>query len=102
MTRLIRPSLMQTKQHRFPLKRFAVTSVHLCFAGYLYTSDYQQSWRVSMALEYGLVGVNESLTSTCEAPFGGVKHSGIGKEGAQEGLDDFLETKYICFGALQM
>ncbi|KAF0293026.1 Succinate-semialdehyde dehydrogenase, mitochondrial [Amphibalanus amphitrite] len=71
-------------------------------AGYLYTNDYQQSWRVSMALEYGLVGVNESLTSTCEAPFGGFKHSGIGKEGAQEGLECFMETKYICFGGLKM
>ncbi|XP_037070483.1 succinate-semialdehyde dehydrogenase, mitochondrial-like [Pollicipes pollicipes] len=71
-------------------------------AGYFYTSDYQQSWRVAMALDYGLVGVNEALISTCEAPFGGFKHSGFGKEGGQQGLDDFMETKYICFGGLKL
>jgi len=71
-------------------------------AGYFYTSDYQQSWRVALALDYGLVGVNEGLVSTCEAPFGGFKHSGFGKEGAQQGLDDFMETKYICFGSLKL
>ena len=87
--------------HRWP-NGTSHLHANCCYTGYVYTSDYQQSWRVSAALECGLVGVNEALTSTCEAPFGGFKHSGIGKEGGQEGLDGFMETKYICFGGLKM
>lgn len=67
-------------------------------AGYFYTGDVGQAWRVAEALEVGMVGVNEPMVSTCEAPFGGVKQSGLGKEGSLHGLDDYTHIKYICFG----
>lgn len=69
-------------------------------ASYVYTRDLGRAWRVSEALEYGLVGVNESLISTCEAPFGGVKESGFGREGSQYGLDDYTVLKYTCMAGL--
>ena len=53
-------------------------------------------WRVSEALEYGMVGVNTGLISTELAPFGGVKQSGLGREGSRHGIEEFLEMKYIC------
>ncbi|MBE2895141.1 NAD-dependent succinate-semialdehyde dehydrogenase [Spirabiliibacterium falconis] len=65
-------------------------------AAYLFTQDYSRIWRASEALEYGLVGVNEGLVSTEIAPFGGIKQSGIGREGARQGLEEFMELKYIC------
>lgn len=64
-------------------------------ASYFYSSNHARVWRVSEALEYVMVGVNTGLISTVEAPFGGMKQSGLGREGARQGLDDFLETKYI-------
>ncbi|XP_037777107.1 succinate-semialdehyde dehydrogenase, mitochondrial-like [Penaeus monodon] len=67
-------------------------------AGYFYTGDVSQAWRVAEALEVGMVGVNEPMVSTCEAPFGGVKQSGLGKEGSLHGLDEYTHLKYICFG----
>lgn len=67
-------------------------------AAYIFTTNMQRSWRVSEALEYGLVGVNEGLISTEVAPFGGVKQSGLGREGSKYGMDEYLETKYICLG----
>ncbi|XP_042241830.1 succinate-semialdehyde dehydrogenase, mitochondrial-like [Homarus americanus] len=67
-------------------------------AGYFYSNDVSQVWRVAEAMEVGMVGVNETLMSTCEAPFGGVKYSGIGKEGSKYGLDEYSSLKYICFG----
>ncbi|XP_069763792.1 succinate-semialdehyde dehydrogenase, mitochondrial isoform X2 [Narcine bancroftii] len=69
-------------------------------AGYFYSSDLAQIWRVAEQLEVGIVGVNEGLLSTVEAPFGGVKQSGLGREGSKYGVDDFLEIKYVCFGGL--
>lgn len=69
-------------------------------AGYVYTRDLGRAFRVSEALEYGLVGVNESLISTCEAPFGGVKESGFGREGSHYGLDDYTVLKYTCIAGL--
>jgi succinate-semialdehyde dehydrogenase/glutarate-semialdehyde dehydrogenase len=57
-------------------------------------------WRVSEALEYGMVGINEGIISTEVAPFGGVKESGLGREGSRYGLDEYLEIKYLCMGAL--
>ncbi len=69
-------------------------------ASYFYSSNHARVWRVSEALEYGMVGVNTGLISTAEAPFGGMKQSGLGREGARQGLDDFLETKYICMGGI--
>lgn len=69
-------------------------------AAYAYTRDLGTAFRVSEALEYGLVGINESLISTCEAPFGGVKESGMGREGSRHGLDDYTVIKYTCMGGL--
>lgn len=69
-------------------------------AAYIFTSNVQRSWRVSEALEYGIVGVNEGLVSTEMAPFGGMKESGLGREGSKYGMDEFLEVKYVCLGGL--
>lgn len=65
-------------------------------AAYFYTRDLSRSWRVSEALEYGMVGVNTGLISTEVAPFGGVKQSGLGREGSFYGMEDYLEIKYLC------
>ncbi|TBL77860.1 NAD-dependent succinate-semialdehyde dehydrogenase [Paenibacillus thalictri] len=64
-------------------------------ASYFYTKDLSRAFRVAEKLEYGIVGLNDPFPSVAQAPFGGVKESGIGREGGREGLDDFLETKYI-------
>ncbi len=69
-------------------------------AAYVYTRDSARTWRVSRALEYGIVGVNEGIISTEVAPFGGVKESGLGREGSKYGIDDYLEIKYVCMGGL--
>ncbi|MDX1723538.1 MAG: NAD-dependent succinate-semialdehyde dehydrogenase [Pseudomonas sp.] len=65
-------------------------------ASYLYTQNLGRAWRVSEALEYGMVGVNEGLISTEVAPFGGIKQSGLGREGSHYGIDDYIEQKYMC------
>ena len=67
-------------------------------AAYFYSRDIGRVWRVSEGLEYGIVGVNEGIISTEVAPFGGVKESGIGREGSKYGMDDFVEIKYLCLG----
>lgn len=69
-------------------------------AAYLYARDVGRIWRVAEALEYGMVGVNEGIISTEVAPFGGVKQSGIGREGSRYGIDEYLEIKYVCLGGL--
>lgn len=69
-------------------------------AAYFYGRDIGRIWRVAEALEYGIVGVNEGIISTEVAPFGGVKESGIGREGSKYGIDEYLETKYILMGGL--
>lgn len=69
-------------------------------AAYLYTENLGRIWRVSEAIDYGMVGVNETAISSEIIPFGGVKESGQGREGSKYGLDDYLETKYICMGGL--
>ncbi len=69
-------------------------------AAYFYTSDLGRMFRVSEALEYGLVGVNEGVITTVEAPFGGFKESGLGREGGHQGIEDYLESKYVCVGGL--
>ncbi len=69
-------------------------------AAYFYARDTGRAWRVAEALEAGIVGVNEGLVSTAEAPFGGVKQSGLGREGSKYGIDDYLEIKYVCMGGL--
>ena len=69
-------------------------------ASYFYSRDIGRVMRVAEQLESGIVGVNTGLVSTAEAPFGGVKQSGLGREGSKYGLDDFLEVKYVCLGGL--
>nr|WP_281057357.1 betaine-aldehyde dehydrogenase [Mesorhizobium sp. M7A.F.Ca.CA.004.12.1.1] len=69
-------------------------------ACYFYTGDLGRAFRVMEGLKYGMVGVNEGLITTPEAPFGGVKESGLGKEGGHQGIEDYLDTKYVCIGGL--
>jgi len=76
-------------------------STEFGLASYFYSRDIGRIFRVSEALEYGMVGVNTGLISTAEVPFGGVKQSGFGREGARQGLDDYLDWKYLCIGDLQ-
>jgi succinate-semialdehyde dehydrogenase/glutarate-semialdehyde dehydrogenase len=69
-------------------------------ASYFYTRDIGRVWRVSEALEYGIVGVNEGIISNEMAPFGGVKESGSGREGSKYGIEDYVEIKYVLMGGL--
>jgi len=69
-------------------------------ACYFYTRDIGRVWRVGEALEYGMVGINEGIISTAEAPFGGVKESGVGREGSIHGIDEYVEIKYMLMGGL--
>lgn len=70
-------------------------------ASYFYSKDVARCWRVAEALECGMVGINEGLISTELAPFGGVKESGLGREGSKYGMDYFMEIKYLCFGNIK-
>ncbi|CAH1747580.1 NADP(+)-dependent succinate-semialdehyde dehydrogenase [Thauera humireducens] len=70
-------------------------------AAYFYARDIARVWRVAEGLEYGIVGINEGIISTEVAPFGGVKESGIGREGSKYGIDDFVEIKYLCMGGIR-
>jgi succinate-semialdehyde dehydrogenase/glutarate-semialdehyde dehydrogenase len=84
---------------RFETEAEAVTLANASefgLAAYLYTRDNARLWRVAEALETGIVGANTGLISTEVAPFGGVKMSGLGREGSRHGLDDYLELKYVC------
>jgi succinate-semialdehyde dehydrogenase/glutarate-semialdehyde dehydrogenase len=69
-------------------------------AAYFYTRDLGRAWRVAEGLEYGIVGINEGVVSTEVAPFGGLKESGLGREGSKYGIEEFLELKYVCMGGL--
>jgi len=69
-------------------------------ASYFYTRDIGRVWRVAEALEYGMVGINTGLVSTEVAPFGGVKESGVGREGSKYGIEEFVEVKYLCMGGI--
>ncbi|MBX9461946.1 MAG: NAD-dependent succinate-semialdehyde dehydrogenase [Aquamicrobium sp.] len=69
-------------------------------ACYFYTGDLGRAFRVMEGLKYGMVGINEGLITTPEAPFGGVKESGLGREGGHQGIEDYLDTKYVCIGGL--
>ena len=69
-------------------------------ASYFYSRDIGRIWRVAEALEYGMVGVNTGLITTEVAPFGGVKQSGIGREGSKYGIDEYVEVKYVCMGGI--
>ena len=70
-------------------------------AAYFYTESHSRIWRFAEALEFGMVGINESILSNEIAPFGGVKESGQGREGSSLGLDDYMETKYLCMGGIR-
>ena len=91
-----------------PLFRFATeqdaiemaNDTEFGLAAYFYTRDIGRVWRVAEGLEYGIVGVNEGIISTEVAPFGGMKESGIGREGSKYGIDEFVEVKYILMGGL--
>lgn len=90
--------------NRFSTEEEAVSlanSTRRGLANYFYSNDYAQVWRVAKRLESGMVGVNEGMISNPEAPFGGVKESGFGREGSRHGIDDFTNLKYVCFGGLQ-
>ena len=80
----------------------AANATEFGLASYFYTANLERAWRVSGQLEYGMVGVNEGIISTELAPFGGVKESGIGREGSNTGLDDYCEVKYICMGGMRL
>ena len=69
-------------------------------AAYFYSQNIKRIWQTAEALEVGIVGINSGIVSTEVAPFGGVKESGIGREGSKYGIDDFMEMKYLCFGEL--
>ena len=69
-------------------------------AAYLCARDIGRIWRVGEGLEYGIVGINTGIISTEMAPFGGVKQSGIGREGSKYGIEDYLEIKYMCIGGI--
>jgi succinate-semialdehyde dehydrogenase/glutarate-semialdehyde dehydrogenase len=69
-------------------------------AAYFYTRDLGRAFRVAEALDYGIIGVNEGLISSEVAPFGGMKESGLGREGSHYGIDEYLELKYVMMGGL--
>jgi len=108
----ITPEMLVAREETFgpvaPLFKFDTEeqAIHMAndtefgLAAYFYSRDVGRVWRVSSALEYGIVGINEGIISTEVAPFGGVKESGIGREGSKYGMDDFLEVKYLCMGGL--
>ena len=69
-------------------------------AAYFYARDIGRIWRVSEGVEYGIVGINTGIISTEVAPFGGMKESGLGREGSKYGIDDYVEMKYLCMGGI--
>ncbi len=80
----------------------AANNTEFGLACYFYSRDIGRVWRVGEALEYGMVGINEGIISTAEAPFGGVKQSGLGREGSTHGMDEYVEVKYMLMGGLKM
>ncbi|HEV3179271.1 MAG TPA: NADP-dependent succinate-semialdehyde dehydrogenase [Steroidobacteraceae bacterium] len=106
----VTPAMLMAREETFgpvaPLFRFESESdaIHMAndtefgLAAYFYTRDLARSWRVAEALEYGIVGLNTGIISTEVAPFGGVKESGMGREGSRYGILDYTELKYLCVG----
>ena len=108
----VTPAMAVAKEETFgpvaPLFRFSTEAEAIALANdtefglaaYFYGRDIARVWRVAEALEYGIVGINTGIISTEVAPFGGVKESGIGREGSKYGLEEFLEIKYLCMGGI--
>ncbi len=108
----VTPSMAVAREETFgpvaPLFRFhtedeaiaMANDTEFGLAAYFYGRDIGRVWRVAEALEYGIVGINEGIISTELAPFGGIKESGIGREGSKYGIEDFLEIKYLCMGGI--
>ena len=109
----VTPDMLCSKEETFgpvaPVFRFSdeaevvelANATEFGLASYFYSRDIGRIFRVGEALEYGMVGVNTGLISTAEVPFGGVKQSGLGREGAHQGMDDYVEIKYLCLGDIQ-
>ncbi len=105
----VTPAMRVAREETFgpvaPLFRFAseaeavamANDTEFGLAAYFYTRDVARCWRVGEALEYGMVGINTGLISNEVAPFGGIKQSGLGREGSKYGIEDYLEIKYLCF-----
>ena len=89
--------------HRFPKTNGILLPMKLLFSslGYFFSRDVSQVWRVSEQLECGLVGVNDGAISSETIPFGGIKQSGMGREGSKYGLEDYLNIKYTCIGNVE-
>jgi succinate-semialdehyde dehydrogenase/glutarate-semialdehyde dehydrogenase len=108
----VTPSMKVAKEETFgplaPLFRFKTegeairmaNDTEFGLAAYFFSRDLGTVWRVSEGLEYGIVGINTGLISTEVAPFGGMKESGLGREGSKYGIEDFLEVKYLCMGGI--
>jgi succinate-semialdehyde dehydrogenase/glutarate-semialdehyde dehydrogenase len=108
----VTPDMLITREETFgpvaPLYRFKdeAEAIHMAndtefgLAAYFYARDIGRIFRVAEALEYGIVGINEGIISTEIAPFGGMKESGIGREGSKYGIEEFLEVKYLCLGGI--
>ena len=108
----VKPNMMVAREETFgpiaPLFRFETEAqaiqmandTEFGLAAYFYTRDLARSWRVSEGLEYGIVGLNTGIISTEVAPFGGMKESGVGREGSRYGIQDYAEIKYVCVGGI--
>jgi succinate-semialdehyde dehydrogenase/glutarate-semialdehyde dehydrogenase len=108
----VRPTMRLAREEVFgpvaPLFRFMHEADAICMANdtefglaaYFYARDVGRVWRVSSALECGIVGINTGLISTVVAPFGGVKQSGVGREGSRYGINEYLDLKYLCMGGI--
>lgn len=109
----VRPEMRIAREETFgpvaPLFRFKdeaeairmANDTEFGLAAYFYASSMNRVWRVGEALEYGIVGINTGIISTEVAPFGGMKSSGLGREGSKYGIEDYLEVKYLCMGGVQ-
>ncbi|WP_239027528.1 NADP-dependent succinate-semialdehyde dehydrogenase [Geomonas diazotrophica] len=108
----VTPDMLLAREETFgpvaPLFRFhteeeviqLANATEFGLAAYFYSRDMARVWRVAEAVEYGIVGINTGLISTAVAPFGGMKESGVGREGSKYGIDEFLEVKYLCIGGI--
>ncbi|QXE91127.1 NADP-dependent succinate-semialdehyde dehydrogenase [Geomonas subterranea] len=109
----VTPDMLLAREETFgpvaPLFRFRTeeeaiqlaNATEFGLAAYFYSRDIARVWRVAEAVEYGIVGINTGLISTAVAPFGGMKESGIGREGSKYGIEEFLEVKYLCIGGIR-